>query len=188
MEGIPWDDFSKIFRGCQQMAIGQGTKRHRNIGENLNIGARTLETDRRQTDGRQHIPIVNVSSRSLKIEVVFSQAGVKVSNCYILLVVNQVAVADNTFLSINWRYRCIVRATQSSCRIAKLSTSFLLSCGPNSPQLHPFIARFKESHSMWVWLWVNKIEEIKQRLQCSSQKTVTDKRQRVLNYSATTCE
>ena len=55
---------------------GQGTKCRRNIAENYNRLSRVHERyrrqtdretdDRRQTDGRQHIANVNVSSRSLK--------------------------------------------------------------------------------------------------------------------------
>jgi len=52
---------------------GQGTKWHRNIGENFNRLSRAHERyrqtdDRRQTDGRRHIANMNLSSRSLKIE------------------------------------------------------------------------------------------------------------------------
>ena len=46
---------------------GQGTQCRRNIAENLNRLSRAHERYRRQTDGRQHIANVNVSSRSLKI-------------------------------------------------------------------------------------------------------------------------
>jgi len=55
---------------------GQDTKWRRNIAENFNRlswGARTLQTDdrqtddRRQTDGRLHIANVNLSLRSLII-------------------------------------------------------------------------------------------------------------------------
>ena len=54
---------------------GQGTKCRRNIAENFNCLSRVhkryrqiddRETDRRQTNGRQHIANVNVSLRSLK--------------------------------------------------------------------------------------------------------------------------
>ena len=45
---------------------GQGTQCRRNIAENLNHLSRAHEHYRRQTDGRQHIANVNVSSRSLK--------------------------------------------------------------------------------------------------------------------------
>jgi len=51
---------------------GQGTKFRRNIAENDNRLSRVHERyrrqtdDRQQTDGRQHIANVNVSSRSLK--------------------------------------------------------------------------------------------------------------------------
>ena len=50
---------------------GQGTQRRRNIAENLNRLSRAHEryrrqtTDRRQTDGRQQIANVKMSSRSL---------------------------------------------------------------------------------------------------------------------------
>ena len=54
---------------------GQRTKWHRNIAENFNRLSRAHEryrqtdrqTDRRETDKRQHIANVNVSSRLLKI-------------------------------------------------------------------------------------------------------------------------
>ena len=47
-EGLPWDDLSKIFRGCYRMA---------NIAENFNWLSRLHEHYRhdRQTGGRQHI-------------------------------------------------------------------------------------------------------------------------------------
>jgi len=49
---------------------GQGTYCRRNIAENFNrltrVHERFRQTDDRQTDGRQHIANVNVSSRSLK--------------------------------------------------------------------------------------------------------------------------
>jgi len=50
---------------------GQGTKSRRNIAENFNrlsrVHERYRQTDRRQTDGRQQLANVNVSSRSLKM-------------------------------------------------------------------------------------------------------------------------
>jgi len=46
---------------------GQRTKWRRNIAENFNRLSRVHERYRRQTDGRQRIENVNVSSRSLKI-------------------------------------------------------------------------------------------------------------------------
>ena len=53
-------------------ADGHGTKRDRNIVENYNRLSRVDKryrqtTDRRQTDGPQHIANMNVSSRSLKL-------------------------------------------------------------------------------------------------------------------------
>ena len=45
---------------------GQGTKCRRNIAENFDRLSRVHERYRRQTDGRQHMANVNVSSRSLK--------------------------------------------------------------------------------------------------------------------------
>jgi len=50
---------------------GRGTKWRRNIAENLSRLSRAHKryrqrTDRRQTEGRQHIVNVNASSRSLK--------------------------------------------------------------------------------------------------------------------------
>ena len=79
---------------------GQGTKRRRNIAENLNHLSRAPERYRRQTterqrdrqtdgrtDGRQQIANVNVSSRSLKTAnktVCKSYLGIrlKFSSCY----------------------------------------------------------------------------------------------------------
>jgi len=51
---------------------GQGTKQRRKMTENFNrlsrVHERYRQTDnRRQTDWRQHIANINVSSRSLKI-------------------------------------------------------------------------------------------------------------------------
>jgi len=70
-EGFPWDDLRKIFCGCQRMAKVPNGKCRRNIAENFNRLSRAHEryrqTNDRQTDGRQHIANVNVSSRSLKI-------------------------------------------------------------------------------------------------------------------------
>ena len=56
----------------------QGTKCRRNIAKNFNRLSRVHEHYRRQTDrqtdGRQHIANVNVSSRSLKIVIRYSNA------------------------------------------------------------------------------------------------------------------
>ena len=71
-EGFPWDDLRKIFMANVPNAVEILPK-----FQPPEYGARALETDdrrqtaRRQTDGRQHIANVNVSSRSLKCLVVY---------------------------------------------------------------------------------------------------------------------
>jgi len=60
MEGFPWDDLCKNFPWMS--TDGQGVKWHRKIAENfncLNKGARALQADRRQTDGRARIQFAN---------------------------------------------------------------------------------------------------------------------------------
>jgi len=64
-EGFPWDDHCEIFSGCQPMAkVPNAVEILRKIWTAW-VG-RTSVTDDRQTDGRQQIANVNVSSRSLK--------------------------------------------------------------------------------------------------------------------------
>ena len=59
-----WDDLRKIFPGCQLRMAKVGTKCRRKLAEYYNRRALQM-TDRRQTDGRQQLANVNVSSRSL---------------------------------------------------------------------------------------------------------------------------
>jgi len=47
---------------------GHGTKWRRNIAENFNRLSKAHERYRQQTDGRQHIANVYMSSRSLKTD------------------------------------------------------------------------------------------------------------------------
>ena len=50
--GVPWDDLRKILPGCQQMAsVPNGVETLAKISIAW-VGRRTLQTDRRQTDGR----------------------------------------------------------------------------------------------------------------------------------------
>jgi len=56
----------------------------------------------------------------------------------------------------------MVRATQFNSCCAKLSTSFLLSYGPNRPDLNSTDLGSLKQHA--YELQVNKIEKIKQRL------------------------
>jgi len=58
---------------------GQRTKRRRNIGENFSRLSRTQERYRRQTDRQtdNDIANVNVSSRSLKMDMIKSRACFK---------------------------------------------------------------------------------------------------------------
>jgi len=57
---FPWNDLCKMSK-----IDGQGTKWCRQNAENCNCLSKGHEHYRRQTDGRQQIANVNVSSRSL---------------------------------------------------------------------------------------------------------------------------
>jgi len=60
MEGFPWDYLRKIFRECQRMAnVQNAVEILRKISTAAEYGARALQTDRRQTNRRQHIANVN---------------------------------------------------------------------------------------------------------------------------------
>ena len=67
VEGFPWDDLLEIFSGCQRMAkVPNAVEILRKIFNRLSRAHERYrrQTDR-QTDGRQQIANVNMSSRSL---------------------------------------------------------------------------------------------------------------------------
>ena len=98
---------------------GQGTKCHRNIAENYNRLSRVHEhyrqTDRRQTDGQQHIANVNASSRLLKMKMCSSkQQSHSVTNIVIPLCSNNMKCMVLPCLSAAEHPQSVVTLTGSA--------------------------------------------------------------------------